>query len=327
MIIGSIKEHTSLETRCALTPNVVKKLTQQGHQILLQENIGTKSNFSNKSYIDSGATLYNNPENIYTQSQIILQISPPKTELLEILNINQLLISDFSLFNFVATNPRPQILRLEKVPRISVAQSIDILSSQHTIRGYMGAMFGLFHSKCIAPQLITASTSLKPTSALIIGASITGLQASTIFKRQGCKVTILDINENNKELAHSVGATFSSANTKQDLISLIKDKNFILSAASSNTNSPTIIYNELLNFLSSNPVIIDTTPNNIEISKNKQITSKYQFYRNLQFETLAPITSSELWANNMLNLINIITTSDNKLDFSTDYISQMLYKG
>lgn len=327
MIIGSIKEHNNLETRCALTPNVVKQLSRLGHQVLLQENIGIKSNFSNKSYIDSGAKLYKNPENIYNQTQIILQISPPKNELIKLLNINQLLISDFSLFNFTKINPKPQILRLEKVPRISVAQSIDILSSQHTIRGYMGAMYGLFHSKCIAPQLTTASTSLKPTTALIIGASITGLQASTIFKRQGCKVTILDINENNKELVHSVGAIFTSANTKQDLITLIKDKNFILSAASSNTNSPTIIYNELLNHLNSNPVIIDTTANNIETSKNKQITTKYQFYRNLNFETLAPVTSSELWANNMLNLLNLIITPNNKLDFSTDYISQMLYKG
>ena len=70
----------------------------------------------------------------------------------------------------------------------------------------MGAMYALYHSPIIAPQLTTASTSVKASSALIIGASITGLQAVTIFKKQDCKVTILDINENNKELAQSVGA-------------------------------------------------------------------------------------------------------------------------
>ena len=70
-----------------------------------------------------------------------------------------------------------------------------------------------------------------------------------------------------------------------------------------------------------------TTKNNIEISKNNKKTNDYIFHRNLNFETLAPITASELWANNMLNLLNLIISPDNQLDLSTDYISTMLYKG
>lgn len=327
MIIGAIKEINKTETRCALTPNVVKTLTQLGHKIILQKDIGIKSSFNNNEYINAGAILDLFPENIYTQSHILLQISPPKPETINLLNNKQLLISDFNQFDFTTIISNPQILRLEKIPRTSNAQTIDILSSQHTVRGYMGALHALYHSMRIAPQLITASTSIKPTSALVIGSSITGLQAATVFKRQGCKVTILDINENNKELAQSVGATFSIAKTKQDLIALIKDKNFILSAASSNTSSPTILYDDLLKYITSYPVIIDTTSNNIEITKNKQITSKYHFYRNLQFEKLAPTTASELWANNMLNLLKTIITPNNQIDLSTDYISPMIYKG
>ena len=327
MIIGAIKEHNKLETRCTLTPTVVKKLSQLGHKILLEEEIGIKSNFYNDEYIKAGAILHSKPEKIYTQCQLLLQINPPKAEIINLLSKKQLLISDFSNFDFSTIISTPQILRLEKVPRLSVAQNIDILSSQHTIRGYMSAMYALFHSKRIAPQLITAATSLKPTSALIIGASITGLQAASVFKRQGCKTTILDINENNKELAQSVGATFAISNNKDDLISLIQNKNFILAAASSNNSSPKVINQELLNHLNSHPVIIDTTQNNIEISKEKQTTKNYLFYRNIKFETLAPTTSSELWANNMLYLITLITSTDNQLDLSTDYIASMLYKG
>lgn len=324
MIIGAIKEHNKNETRCTLTPEVVKKLTQLGHKIILQKNIGKKSNFYDIEYKNSGAILYDKADDILTKCQIILQISPPK---LELLNTKQLLIADFSNFEFSNINNLPQIIRLEKVPRTSVAQSIDILSSQHTIRGYMGAMYALYHSSRIAPQLITASTSIKATSALIIGASITGLQAATIFKKQGCKVTILDINEQTKELAQSVGANFTSANTKHELIDLIKNQNFILSSASSIKSSPKIINHNYLQYLENYPVIVDTTKNNIEIDKNEEKTYKYLFYRNTQLETLCPTTASELWANNMLNLIKTILPNTNQLNLDINYISEMLYKG
>lgn len=324
MIIGAIKEYNKNETRCALTPEVVKKLTQLGHKIILQKNIGKKSNFYDIEYKNSGAILYDKADDIFTKCQIILQISPPK---LELLSTKQLLIADFSNFEFSDINNLPQIIRLEKVPRTSVAQSIDILSSQHTIRGYMGAMYALYHSSRIAPQLITAATSIKATSALIIGASITGLQAATIFKKQGCKVTILDINEQTKELAQSVGANFTSANTKHELIDLIKNQNFILSSASSIKNSPKIINHNYLQYLENYPVIIDTTKNNIEIDKNEEKTDKYLFYRNTQLEILCPTTASELWANNMLNLIKTILPNTNQLNLDINYISEMLYKG
>ena len=327
MIIGAIKEHNNNETRCALTPSVVKKLTQLGHTIILQKDIGTKSNYYDFQYKQSGATLSSSVEDIYTKSQIILQINPPQSKFFNLLKKKQLLIADFSNFEFINTNKLPQIIRLEKVPRTSITQTIDILSSQHTVRGYMGAMYALYHSPIIAPQLTTASTSVKASSALIIGASITGLQAVTIFKKQGCKLTILDINENNKELAQSVGANFAIASSSEEIINLIKNQNFILSAASNNNIAPKIIHPDFLQYLNNFSIIIDTTPNNIAILKNKEKTNRYLFYRNLQFETLCPTTASELWANNMLNLINTISKPNNQLDLSYDYISKMIYKG
>ena len=327
MIIGAIKEHNKSETRCVLTPNIVKELSQLGHKILLQEDIGLNSSFNNIEYIKAGASLHKSSNPIYNQSQILLQITPPKPQTFNLLKETQLLISDFSSFDFTLVTSKPQILMLEKVPRTSVAQSIDILSSQHTIRGYIGAMYALYHSKRIAPQLITASTSIKSTSALVIGASITGLQATSIFKKQGCKVTILDIDEKNKELAQSVGANFIITKSEHELINLIENQNFIFASAGNLNNSPKIIHKHLLKYLKSAPILVDTTKNNIEISKNNKKTNAYIFHRNLNFETLAPITASELWANNMLNLLNLIISPDNQLDLSTDYISTMLYKG
>lgn len=327
MIIGAIKEYNKTETRTPLTPLVVKELTNQGHTVLLQKGIGKNAYFYDKDYTDNKAKLLSDIKEIYKNSDIILQINPPKTENIDILTKNQLLISDFTNYDFQAHTTIPQIIQLEKVPRTSVAQIVDILSSQHTIRGYMAAIFALSISPRYSQQLITAATAIKASNALVIGASITGLQAASVFKKQGCKTTILDIKEENKELVQSVGANFIKANTQQELSELLKNQDIIIATATNSKNTPQIIKRELLKIVKNGTIVIDTTLQNIDIKENNLKTNNYIFHRNLYFEKLCPITASELWANNMLNLLNLIITKNNDLNLSTDYISQMLYKG
>lgn len=323
MIIGSIKEHNKNETRTALTPDVVKKLTTQGHTILLEKSIGKKSFFFDEEYISAGAK-FTSIEKIYQNSNIILQIFPPQKELLSSLKAPQIIASNFHQYPISSIKINATILQLEKNPRTSIAQSIDILSSQHTIRGYASALYALSQSPIIAPQLFTASSSIKQTNALVIGASITGLQASTIFKKNGCKVTILDTNKDYQELAHSVGATLAIAKTDNELQDILSSSNFVLATAQNINYSPKIIPYYMLKSLPKGTIIVDTTPSNIDISNNIEKTSSYYFYRNLYFERLNPITSSTLWANNMLNLITTITTN-NSLDLEIDYIKPMIF--
>lgn len=327
MIISSIKEYNPEETRVAITPTVVKKLSAIGYTVILEKNIGKKSNFSDKEYIESGAIISEDIQEIYTKANIILQISPPQQEHLQLLNKSQLLCADFSNYDILQTSTQTTIMRLEQIPRISTAQNIDILSSQHTVRGYMGALYALYKSPHMAPQLMTAATSIKASHTLIIGSSITGLQAATVFKRNGCKVTILDINEQNKELAHSVGADLAIANNDEDLSLLLNNKNFILAAASSNNNTPIILEEKHLNLLPNGAIIVDSTTQNINIKKDLQNKDNYHFYRNLYLERLCPITASELWAHNMLNLIKTITNNTNTLNLDINYISPMIIKG
>lgn len=326
MLIGSIKEQSNIETRVSLTPTVVKRLTNDGHSVILEKEYGIKAGFSDQDYINAGANLTENTNNIYTNSQIILQILPPTQEKLELLTNGQTIAADFRNFVFTYIPKDINIIRLELVPRTSIAQSIDILSAQNTIRGYMGALYTLYHSPRIAPQLMTAAASIKAATALIIGTSVTGLQAASVFKRQGCRVTIVDINEKSKELAKSVGAEFAMADNKEELNELLQDKNFILSAAATpNGNAPQVITEEQLNNLANNAVIVDTTLQNIGIENDIKNTAHYHFYRNLYFERLAPDTASVLWANNMYNLITLITKEKNQIDLSLNYISPMVY--
>ena len=324
MIIGSIKEQNADETRVALVPSVVKKLTAGGFTVLLENGFGQKAGFTDKEYISAGANIRSTPEEIYAESLLLLQIRPPSADFLAMLTPKQLIAADFRNAELSELPQNITILRLERVPRTSVAQSIDILSAQNTVRGYAAALYALAHSSRIAPQLMAAA-SLKAASALVIGAGVTGLQAASVFKRQGCRVTILDISPHAEELAKSVGAGFSMAQSRDELAALLNGKSFILAAAAApDGNSPQIISKDLLPSLQSGTVIVDTTENNLEIQENRKTTAAYRFYRNPLAERLMPLTASELWANNMYNLISTIAAPGDSFSLNADYIVPML---
>ncbi len=326
MIIGSIKEQDPAETRVALTPAIVQKLIAGGHSVMLEAGIGEKVGFANHEYAVTGAEITDSPHTVYKKSQILLQILPPSANQLSLLQKSQLLAADFRNFNLSTYRNKALFIRLELVPRISKAQSIDILSAQNTIRGYMGALYALSRSPRIAPQLMTAAASLKAATALVIGAGVTGLQAASVFKRLGCRVTILDINDQNRELAKSVGADFATAATKEELSALLTGKDFLLAAAAAaDGTSPQIIGEHELKTMSPGAVVIDTTLQNIHIAENHKKTETYQFYRHLMAERLAPLSASELWANNMYNLISLIKAPDGTFNLDTDSILPMLY--
>lgn len=325
MIIGSIKEQNADETRVALVPSVVKRLTAGGFTVLLENGFGQKAGFTDKEYISAGANIRSTPGEIYAESLLLLQIRPPSADFLAMLTPKQLIAADFRNAELSELPQNITILRLERVPRTSVAQSIDILSAQNTVRGYVAALYALAHSSRIAPQLMTAAASLKAASALVIGAGVTGLQAASVFKRQGCRVTILDISPHAEELAKSVGAGFSMAQSRDELAALLNGKSFILAAAAApDGNSPQIISKDLLPSLQSGTVIVDTTENNVEIQENRKTTAAYRFYRNPLAERLMPLTASELWANNMYNLISTIAAPGDSFSLNADYIVPML---
>lgn len=316
MIIGSILETDINETRTPLTPDVVQKLTSLGHTVLIEKNLGLKSFFKNETYEQKGA-IFTPPSKIYQTAELLLQISPPSPTYLSLLTNKQILIADFTNFNFEPLNIT--FIRLENVPRTSVAQSIDILSSQDTIKGYASAIYALSHLPTIAPLLMTSSTTLKPAKALILGASITGLQASNVLKRNGCDVTILDINKENHDLAKSVGATLKTPSSQEELQELIKDKNIIIGAIN-NKNSPQIISPNLYSYINEDTIIVDTSSNNINLNS----FSNLNFYRNTNIERLHPKSASILWANNMLNLIELLTSNTKTPNLNHPIISPML---
>lgn len=319
MIIGSIKERDPKETRISLTPDIVKKLTIKGHNVFIEKSYGINLGFSDTAYLNSGAKIINTTTKIYQKSEILLFITPPQTNKTDVFKHCKLIIADFTNYPKDSLIQNTRILCLEQVPRISVAQSIDILSSQSIVRGYMSAIYALYHSNRIAPEMMTAATTIKPLQALIIGASTTGLQAAITLKKAGCHVMLMDINAKAEELAHSVGASFTLQPNKKDLPEYLSTQNIIISTASNNQE---IISSADIKKLKPFTILIDTTLKNINLTT--PIPPNIHFYRNHHFEHLAPITASELWANNILNLLNIILPTPNTLDLTATYIKPMI---
>ena len=325
MIIGSLKEHTAEETRVSLTPSVVKRLVNEGFTILLEKDYGTNAGFSDKEYSNSGAKIALSPANILRDSQIILQISPPSPTMLKKLTSSHILIADFSSLPAPNAFQQAVYIRLEKVPRTSAAQNIDIISAQKTVRGYAAALHSLAKSSKMAPQLTTAAASIKPASALIFGAGVTGLQAASVFKKQGCRITIADINPEARELAQSVGAAFVLFSTPPDILPVLKMADFILASAQTSSGAAPVLLNKKdLSAVPSGCIIVDTTPNNINIPTNRYSNSGYHFYRLLFAERAIPTTASELWAGNMYNLLHRIINPDKQINLPGDLPAAML---
>lgn len=325
MIIGAIKEQNTDETRVSLTPLVVKRLVADGFTVILEKKAGLSAGFSDKEYETSGALLTDSAQEIYKKSNLLLQILPPSEDSILLLQPNQILCADFRNYNLEHHKKHARFIRLELVPRTSIAQSIDILSAQSTVRGYTAALYALSRAPKMAPQIMTAAASLKASTALIIGAGVTGLQAASVLKRMGCRVTILDINESYRELALSVGAEFALAPTEEDLINLLNNKDILIGTAAAATGiSPQVVNEKQLIALQKNAVIVDTTEKNIAFSPELNPDS-FHFYRNTATERLAPFTASELWANNMYNLVNLIKSNENQFNLADPSVAAMLY--
>lgn len=312
MIIGSLKEQSNAETRISLTPEITQKLITKGHAILLEKGYGESLGYTDTAYLNTGAKVLDNTDEILNKSEIIIQINPPQIPPHQLKNC-KLIIADFTDSSAIFAPIKE--LHLELVPRTSVAQSIDILSTQSIVKGYMAALYALYHAKRIAPQLITASTTIKPIKALVIGAGTTGLETAAFLKKSGCKITVADIREEAKDLAASVGAEFTLT-LSNDIPSILSDKNIIISTV----NAKDIIKEKNLSAIIPHAVVIDTTKQSINLTKTP---TDFHFYRNTHFERLAPLTASDLFANNIFNLISIILPTPNNLDLSADYIKPM----
>ncbi|MDQ2667220.1 MAG: Re/Si-specific NAD(P)(+) transhydrogenase subunit alpha [Gemmatimonadota bacterium] len=207
------------ELRVALTPDSIIRLVKAGHEIQVQAGAGTRAGFPDSTYTDAGATVVNGA-GLYDGVTLVCRVQPPSAEevsaiprelsLLSLLNParNGALLQQFAERGITA-------LALELVPRITRAQSMDVLSSQSTVAGYKAVLVGAAALPKFLPMLTTAAGTVSPAKVFIIGAGVAGLQAIATARRLGGVVSAFDVRPAAREQVLSLGATFVAS----DLVS------------------------------------------------------------------------------------------------------------
>ena len=219
MKIAIPKEIQENETRVALIPQSVKKLTQKSIEVLVESDAGTNSQFSNKEYEEAGAKIVKDAQALYSSSNLIVKIRKPEfNDKLGVHEIN-LMKEGTTLVSMlqVATNletikklaeRKISMFSLDSLPRITRAQSMDVLSSMSTVSGYKAVLIAANSLPKFFPMLMTAAGTISPAKVFIIGAGVAGLQAIATAKRLGAVVEAFDTRPIVKEQIESLEARF-----------------------------------------------------------------------------------------------------------------------
>ena len=213
MQIGIPAEIRGGETRVAATPETVKKFTANGlNTVLVQSGAGAGASIPDAAYQAEGASIVASAEELYGQSQIVLKVRSPEPDELALMRQDAVLLGLLSPHHAEGIEALARhgltAFAMEKLPRISRAQSMDVLSSQANIAGYKAVLVAANVYQKFFPMLMTAAGTVKAARVLVLGAGVAGLQAIATAKRLGAVVEAFDVRPAAKEQVESLGAKF-----------------------------------------------------------------------------------------------------------------------
>jgi len=209
VVVQVLKETAAGEKRVAATPETVKKLTALGAQIQVQAGAGTAAGFVDAAYHEAGAQI----SDLVAQADVLLCVQPPRAAIIEQLKAGTVLVG--SLYPQADAQRKTALIAcgimsfpLERLPRTTRAQSMDILSSQAGMAGYKATLIAAQLAPRFFPMLTTAAGTIRPSKVLIVGAGVAGLQAIATAKRLGAQVEGFDVRPETREQIESLGGKF-----------------------------------------------------------------------------------------------------------------------
>ncbi len=213
MLIGVPKELQTGENRVSLIPAHTKKLINNGAQVLIEQNAGLNAGFSDEEYLEVGAEISTERNEILQLSDIILRLHKPPIDEIKKLKAKSIHISFLDPYNEVELIEELKVkkissISMEMIPRTTRAQKMDALSSQASLAGYVSVLLASQKLPRILPMMMTPAGTLKPSNVFIIGVGVAGLQAIATAKRLGARVTAFDTRAETVEQVKSLGAKF-----------------------------------------------------------------------------------------------------------------------
>ncbi|WP_079435885.1 NAD(P) transhydrogenase subunit alpha [Zoogloea sp. LCSB751] len=333
LVIGVTKELTPGERRVALVPDVAKKYQGLGAALLLQADAGTSAYYRDADYGE--AELASDQLSVLKKADVILQVQPLGLDVLAELKPGTVLVG---LQQPWSSKERVELLRqkqitcfaLELLPRISRAQSMDVLSSQAAVAGYECALIAADHSPKFFPMLTYAAGTIRPAKVLVIGAGVAGLQAIATAKRLGAMVSGYDVRPETKEQIESLGAKFvdtgvSAAGTGGYARELTDDEKrqqadklgkavadcdaLITTAAIPGKKAPVIISADMVARMKPGSVVVDMaaeTGGNVAgtVAGEKVWVGETLIIGPTHIPSRMPVHASEMYAKNLYNFIS-----------------------
>ncbi len=341
MKIGILKEISEGESRVAVVPSMVAILIKDNHEVLIEAGAGEKSFFPDEEYEKAGAQIIKDVRKLYNNVDIILKFQAPqehptlKKHEVDFIKEDAILIS--SLPPLVYRKLIPKLLdrritsfAMEYLPRITKAQSMDILSSMSTVAGYKAVLLAADHVGKFFPLLMTAAGTIPPATVLILGAGVAGLQAIATAKRLGAKVEAFDPRPAVKEQVESLGAQFIEMELPEEAETaggyakqqseefLLKEREvigarlpkvdvLITTAQIFGKTSPLLVTEEMVKMMQPGSVVVDLAAaegGNCELSEVNKVVEKYgvKIFGVMNLARTVPVHASQMHSKNIINL-------------------------
>ena len=220
--IGSVKEDLKVEKRISITPEIVKKFIDLKFSVSLEKNYGKHLGISDEEFKSKGANLFDSSKEVLEKSEVILKVNCPSEEQINSIKSKSILIGQFDPFSNKETINKlikkdNKIFSLILLPRITRAQTMDVLSSQANLAGYKAVIESVKEFGRAIPMMMTAAGTITPAKVLVIGAGVAGLQAIATAKRLGAIVSATDVRAAAKEQVESLGGKFLSVQGTENL--------------------------------------------------------------------------------------------------------------
>lgn len=345
MIIAIPKELLPGENRVACVPDVASKLIKSGFEVLVEKNAGLNAGFRDDQYIKAGAKIANTVEELYANADMIFKVQRPiehpsgKHEI-DLYKKGSLLISLAYVLHYYdiakkCAEKGIDFISMDMIPRTTLAQKMDALSSQANIAGYKSVILAANHLGKIFPLMMTAAGTISPAKVVIMGAGVAGLQALGTAKRLGAVVEVSDIRPAVKEEVQSLGGKFIEVETSEEMQDaggyakeaspefLKKQQELIFkhvteadivitTALVPGKKAPILVTEDMVKNMRAGSVVLDMATEfggNCEISEKGKTVKKYDvtIIGEPNLPSMVPTHASEMYSKNILSLIQHIS--------------------
>lgn len=351
MKLGVIQTHSQFEKRVALTPDAVKKLVKNGHEVIVESGAGFGAFYDNAAYQAAGATIAQTAQEVLSTAQIITLVEDLTAEQLQLVSENNIVVGMLDPYRNeqleAYAKGKITAFAMELLPRtLSRAQNMDVLSSQANLAGYKAVLLAANEYARPFPMFMTSAGTVKPAKVVILGVGVAGLQAIATAKRLGAVVEASDLRPSVKEQVESLGGKWldvpMSDEEKEKAKSTggyawrpseqyMKDQAQVVDKAVSNADivittaqipgrqAPRLIHQSTIDKMKAGSVLLDmaaASGGNVEgcvLGETTVTDNAVRIIGAANIPATLAAQSSDLYANNLVNFINTLFNEEGAL--------------